>query len=182
MRRRIGQFAAAVVLPGVAEILRGRVWIGAAGALAYCACWQVMLIGFWLLPEQFPAAVPILAACGGGGIWLGGLGWTALAMVRRPVEQTHGEQMDRDLRTAVALILQGAYGRAEEKLRAVLRRQRDCVAAWAHLGWLYHLKGARRPALRAYRRALWLDEEGRFEADLRRELALILASSADRSA
>ena len=60
MGRRIGQLVAAVVLPGVAEILRGHLAIGTLGALVYCGCWHVMLVGFWLLPEQFPAWIPTI--------------------------------------------------------------------------------------------------------------------------
>ena len=155
MGRRIGQLVAAVVLPGAAEILRGRLLIGTLGALIYCGCWHVMLVGFWLLPEQFPGAA-----------------WT---LSRRPASERCGEQMDRELRTAVALILQGAFERAEQKLRAVLRCQRDSVAAWAHLGWLHRCNGAPRRAARAYRHALWLDDDGRFESDLRGELAALRA-------
>ncbi len=178
MRWRIGQLAAAVLLPGTGQVLRGHPWIGSAFALAYCGCWHVLLVGFWLLPEQFSLWVPILAACFAGSVWLADVSWTVVIMLRQPAEAAHGEQMDRDLRTAVALILQGAYGRAEEKLRAVIRCKRDSVAAWAHLGWLYRSSGARRRAVRAYRHALWLDDGSRFEPDVRRELEVLATATA----
>jgi hypothetical protein len=165
----IARLLASAVLPGIVQVLRGRIARGALLAVAYCACWQVLLVGVWLYPQQFPRWFLVAAACTAAAAWAGGMLWTALAMLRR-ADPAREQQIDRDLRTVVGLILQGAYDRGEQKLRAVLAADPECVAAWAHLGWLYQLSGSPRRGVRAYRRALWLDEEGRFEAEVRREL------------
>jgi tetratricopeptide (TPR) repeat protein len=169
MLRRFGYILAGVLLPGTAQVLRGRFIAGAAIALAYVGCWQVLLVGVFLLPEQFPPAALPLAAVGAGVLWVGALLWTLLGG-RGPTEATL-EQLDADLRAAVALILQGGYDLAEVRLREALGRRRDSVAVWAHLGWLYECSGRPRQAARAYRRALWFDVDGEFASELRRELS-----------
>ncbi len=167
MSRTPGHPAAAwianLLLPGAGLVLSGSVGAGAALAVAWGVAAAAAVVAMVVAPPE--VASPWLWAFPAAGyVFAQG----ALAVRRRIRPAPEGA--DEALRRAVALYLQDRLDEAAETCRAVLKRDPRDVELTLRLASIRRRQGRAAEARRLFERARYMDDEGRWDFEIAREL------------
>jgi len=165
-------WTANLLVPGAGLVLLGRVLAGTAVALLWAAAMAGLLVGLMVWPDAMEAG-PV-ASLGVLAALLYATG-QALAFARARTARRLAEDTSRDAAFLEVLTatLQGRTGEAEAACRALLRQDPDDVEATLHLGVLAARAGWPAAARRYLRRARFLDDAGRWDFQIGRELAAL---------
>jgi Flp pilus assembly protein TadD len=84
---------------------------------------------------------------------------------------------DEEFKKALAAYLQGRYDEAETACKALLRQDPGDVEATLQLGAIARRRGRLAQARRHFRRARYLDDRGKWDSEIGRELAAFKVQS-----
>jgi len=174
--RRAAVRLANLLVPGVGFVLLGRVGVG----VLWAAVW-VVAVGGWL-------AIVLLRPDLGGTLWAPAFGVTAvlwylfgqtlLSYWLRAADRGRADPArDARFRDALVAYLRGELDASESIARELLRADPDDVEAMLHLATLARHRGNVRSARRCLRRARYLDDAGRWDFRISRDLAALEARS-----
>jgi tetratricopeptide (TPR) repeat protein len=158
-----------LLAPGTGLVLAGSIAAGVAVAVVWGLAVAGALVGL-LWPLLVSHGVAWVLGAVGAGLYLG----SQVALYRR-LGRFGRFQADtgRDDRFKAALVayLQGRYEEADAACRALLRQDPDDVEAMLQLGSIARRRGRLADARRCFLRARYLDDVGRWDAEIGRELA-----------
>lgn len=169
-------WAANILVPGTGLVLLGRLALGTLLALWWCLAMVGLILATIVWPDSCTTTTVVsFAASASAAYVLAQL----LHGVRRRVAGRHltGEGRDKVFKAALVATLQGRLDDAEAACKALLRQDGDDVEATLHLGTLARHRGDREAALRYLRRAQYLDDEGRWDFEIGREMAAVVSGS-----
>jgi tetratricopeptide (TPR) repeat protein len=165
-----------LLVPGVGLVLAGNILLGALVAVV------------WGLAAGGAVTGLIWPAVIGGGLRLG-LWVTAAALyvamqaalyVRlRAIARNQADPgRDERFKEVLKAYLQGRYVEAEAACRALLRQDPDDADAMLQLGTIARRRGRLAAARRFFRRARYLDDQGKWDGEIGRELASLEVAAA----
>jgi len=165
-------WTANLLVPGTGLVLLGRLVPGVVLGL----WWGLAVAGLVLEMLVWPDGVTAKAAAGFAINAAAAYGLAQfLHQARRRAAARHlsGEARDGMFRTAIDATLQGRLDDAEAACKALLRLDPDDVEATLHLAALERRRGHKAAARRYLARTRYLDEEGRWDFQVGRELAAL---------
>ena len=163
-------WTANVLVPGTGLVLMGRLVTGAVLALVWAASVVGLLMtGLVWVSGADPTVTLAFAACAAVVFAAA----QAMLYVRRRAAARHlaGPARDSLFKEALTAGLQGRLDDAEAACRRLLRLDPDDVEATIELAVLARRRGRSDKARRLLRRARYLDDDGRCEFVITRELA-----------
>jgi len=172
MPHRALLWTANLLVPGTGLVLLGRLVLG----VLLGVWWGLTLSGFVLATLVWPdGAGPIVAVLLAASAAAAYVLAQFLCCVRRRAAARHLESDRRDemFKEALVATLQGRLDDAEATCKSLLRLDTDDVEATLHLGTLARHGGRREVAFRYLRRARYLDDGGRWDFEIGRELAAL---------
>ncbi len=145
-----------VVIPGAGLVIVRREWLGLALALLFGVFAQIAIFGWWIVPEDIPRLLQVVAAAGVGGTWLG-----AQALLVQRLRLVTSPQIAEEMQTLVErarwAIDNGDWHEARQSLlvsRSLNDEHVEAAMLWAEL---MAKTGRRREARRWQRRIARLD-------------------------
>jgi len=163
-------WTANVLVPGSGLVLVGRLAAGVTCAVLWTVAVGLLLLVTLIWPDAAPAAAVAGLAVASGVLFAAAQG---LLYVRdRSLRRYRaGEARDAAFRDVLAATLRGALDEAEQGCRTLLSRDPDDVEAALHLALLARRAGRTGEAARLLRRARFLDDTGRWDFQIERDLA-----------
>jgi len=163
-------WTANVLVPGAGLVLVGRLATGAACAVLWTAAVGLLLLGTLVWPNAAWAG-PVTALAVASGLLFAAA--QTLLMVRVWLLRRHraDEARDAAFRDVLAATLRGALDEAERGCRTLLSRDPEDTEATLHLALLARRAGRTAEAGRLLRRARFLDDAGRWDFQIERDLA-----------
>ena len=167
-----------LLVPGTGWVLAGRMAAGIVVALMWGLAAGGVLVGcIW--PDMLGSPVR----------WVLGVAAAALYVVPQAALYGHlhaagtqeGGGRDERFKAALAAYMAGRHDEAEAACKALLREDPDDVEAMLQLASVARRRGLLAEARRRFLRARYLDDRGRWDAEIGRELASI-EETASRSA
>ena len=165
-------WTANLLVPGTGLVLLGRL---ATGVL-FGVVWGLVLVTLALVtlvwPDAataerlVPAAVAAVAVYAGSQVVL-------YLRVRAAGAHLESDRRNDMFKKALIATLQGRLDDAEDACNTLLRAYPDDVEATLHLGTLAAQRGRHEAAVRHLRRARYLDDAGRWDFEIDRELAAL---------
>lgn len=145
-------------------------------ALVWAVVVGLLLLGTLVWPDKAQEAPLTVLAVGAGLVFVAAQG---LLLIReRALRRLWGsEERDDRFREVLAATLQGRLDDAEAGCRSLLARDPDDVEAALHLAALARRRGDTRAARAWLERARFLDDAGRWDFRIERELAAVAAES-----
>jgi|WetSurMetagenome_2_1015567.scaffolds.fasta_scaffold15708_1 tetratricopeptide (TPR) repeat protein len=160
-----------LLVPGTGWVLAGRMvsgiavsllWgLAATGVLARLIWPDIMSPPLW---SAFIAATTVLYLTSQTNLY---------RIIRAADRRLSSEARDEKFKAAVIAYMAGRHDEAEAACRALLREDPDDVEAMLQLGSLARRRGRLAEARRCFQRARYLDDRGRWDAEIGRELASI---------
>lgn len=165
-------WASNLLVPGAGEVLLGWVVLGpvralAWGCLAAAAVYQVIFA-----PDSYSPAVAICLASLAGGVYLSSQVMLALRYRTRR-RWLQDRNRDEIFKAAMAAYLRGGLDEAEALLGRLLRADPDDVEATLQRAAIARRRGDAAAARSTLCRARYLDDEGRWDFEIGRELAAL---------
>jgi tetratricopeptide (TPR) repeat protein len=157
-----------LLVPGAGLVLLGRVALGAGLAIAWaCAAAYLALSLIW--PESMPGGSLWVRATPAGVLYLAwqAILWNALRTARKVLADP---ARDEQFKAAVTAYLQQRYDDAEAACKGLFARDPDDVEATLLLASIARERGSAAEAERYLRRARYLDDDGRWDFEIGREL------------
>lgn len=165
-------WTANLLVPGAGEVLLGRIILGSARALAWGCLAAAALYQFIFAPHAHSLAVAIVLACLAGCVYASSQ--VALALeYRRRRRWLRDPNRDEVFRAAMAAYLQGRLDEAEALLNQLLRADPDDVEATLQLAAISRRRGDAAATRNGLCHARYLDDEGRWDFQIGRELAAL---------
>jgi Flp pilus assembly protein TadD len=166
-------------VPGSGLILLGRLPTGVACAALWTAAVGLLLLATLIWPGAASTGATAALAVAAGLLFAAA---QALLYVRDRSLRRHRAEEARDaaFREVLAATLRGAADEAADACRALLLRDPDDVEATLHLALLARRAGRSDEAARLLRRARFLDDTGRWDFQIERDLAAVTASGQNR--
>jgi len=162
-----------LLVPGTGLILDGRLILGIAATVAWAALAAGLLLVVFVVPQEEPrrrllflvaAAVYAVAQ------------WLLVVRMRRRAALAAGGERDEQFKAALPAYVQGRLDDAQAACKALLRADADDVEATLQLATIARRRGDVRRARRYLRRARYLDDAGRWDFEIERELAAVGAA------
>jgi len=170
-----------LLVPGAGLVLLGRLATGVLLGMVWGSALAALVVATLVWPDAVAAGrlVGVLAAA--AVVYVGA---QVVLYVRWRAAGQHvvSDQRDEAFREALVATLQGRLDDAEDLCRALLRADPDDVEATLHLAALARKRGRRGAALRCLRRARYLDEDGRWDFEIAREIAGLAESASPAAA
>ena len=163
-------WTANLLVPGSGLVLLGRVLAGTVLALLWAAAAAGLLVGLLVWPDVMDPG-PVVSLGVLTGILYGTGQVLTFARGRAVRRRASDASPDAAFLEVLAATLQGRTDEAEAACKALLRQDPDDVEATLHLGVLAARSGRRAAAERYLRRARFLDDAGRWDFRIGRELA-----------
>jgi len=167
-------WTANVLVPGSGLVLVGRLTSGVACAVLWTAAVGLLLLGTLVWPNAASAA-PVTALAVASGLLFTAAQVLLYVRDRSLRRYRGGEARDAAFREVLAATLRGDRDEAERRCRALLSRDPDDVEATLHLALLARRAGRTAEGVRLLRRARFLDDTGRWDLLIERDLAACLA-------
>jgi tetratricopeptide (TPR) repeat protein len=169
MPNRALMWIANLLLPGAGLVLLGRIGMGMVWAVLWGSAAAWLLLGLaW--PDGTGGASVFARGAAAVAFYVGGQG--ALYATRRRAERyLASEARDGEFRAALVAYLQGKFDESESICRALLREDPDDVEATLQLGYIARQRGDPAAARRWFVRARYLDDVGKWDFEIERELA-----------
>jgi tetratricopeptide (TPR) repeat protein len=156
-------------VPGAGEILLGRLVYGTVRALAWAALALAALYQVVFAPDSDIVAAAIALACLAGGVYASSQ--VALALGYRTRRRwLRDPERDEAFKAAMAAYLQGRLDEAEAILGRLLQADAADVEATLQLAAVARRRGNAEAARAVLCRARYLDDEGRWDFQIGREL------------
>jgi tetratricopeptide (TPR) repeat protein len=168
----IGVWTANLLVPGAGLVLVGSILTGVLAAAAWGLAVAGLLVGVvWpslLWPNvRWGLAVAAVALYG----WMQMALWLQQQWARRrPADSSR----DDKFKAALVSYLEGRYDDAEALCRRLLKEDPDDVEACLQLATIARRRGRLAEARRGFLRARYLDGGGKWDAEIRRELAALM--------
>ena len=159
-------WGANVLVPGAGLVLAGRVLLGAILAVVWGAAAVV-----WIQSRVYGGSPEQFTVFGVGAAAAFVVAQVLLAGRRRAAARRTSEERDRQFRHAVEAYLQGRTDDAEAALGRLLRSDPDDVEATLWMGSVARRRGDAALARRHLVRARYLDDAGKWDFEIGRELA-----------
>ncbi len=168
-------WTANVLVPGSGLILIGRLATGTACAVLWTAAVGFLLLATLVWPDAASAAAVAALAVAAGLLFAAA---QALVYLRERSLRRHRVREARDaaFREVLAATLRGDTDEAADACRRLLARDPDDVEATLHLALLARRAGRADDARRLLRRARFLDDAGRWDFQIERDLAAVMPS------
>jgi len=168
-------WTANLLVPGTGLVLLGRLATGVLFGIMWGLVLAALVCATLVWPDAFATdrlggVVAVAAAVYAGSQVVLYLRWRAIG------RHLAGDGRDDAFREALVATLQGRLDDAKAVCRALLRVDPDDVEATLHLGTLARQRGRRETALRHLRRARYLDDDGRWDFEIGREIAALTGS------
>jgi len=165
-------WTANLVVPGAGLVLLGRLVQGVVLGLWWTAATAVLVLATLVWPDGVTAKVTAVFAVN-AAVAYGVAQW--VHHVRRRTAARHLASPARDdlFREALEATLQGRLDDAEAACRRLLRLDPDDVEATLHLASLARRRGHVAAARRYLARTRYLDDDGRWDFQVGRELAAL---------
>lgn len=157
-----------VLVPGAGLVLMGRVLVGAILALVWGAAAAV-----WIQSRIYGGSAEQFTVFGVGALAALAVAQVLLAGRMRAAARRNEEERERQFRAAVEAYLQDRLDDAETALARLLRGDPDDVEATLWLGSVARRRGDAVLARRHLARARYLDDAGKWDFEIGRELAWI---------
>jgi Flp pilus assembly protein TadD len=169
-------WTANVLVPGSGLILLGRLPTGVACAVLWTAAVGLLLLATLIWPGAASTGATAALAVAVGLLFAAA---QALLYVRERGLRRHRAEEARDaaFRDVLAATLRGDADRAADACRTLLLRDPDDVEATLHLALLARRAGRSDEAARLLRRARFLDDTGRWDFQIERDLAAAAGES-----
>ena len=165
-------WTANLLVPGAGLVLLGRLVLG----ILLGVWWGLAVSGLIVATLVWPdgAGTTVVVVFGVDVVAVYTLA-QFLYYVRRRAAARHLESEARDemFKAALVATLRGRLDDAEATCKSLLRLDPDDVEATLHLGTLARQRGRREAAFRYLRRARYLDDAGRWDFQIGRELAAL---------
>jgi tetratricopeptide (TPR) repeat protein len=161
-----------LLVPGIGEVLLGRIILGTVRALAWSCLAAAAIYQVIFAPASDGHVAAIGLACLAGAVYVSSQ--IALALGYRTRRQwLQDRRRDEIFRTAMGAYLQGRLDEAEMLLKQLLRADPDDVEATLQLAAIARRRGDAAAARNGLCRARYLDDDGRWDFEIGRELAAI---------
>jgi len=165
-------WASNLLVPGAGEVLLGRVVLGpvralAWGCLAAAAAYEVIFA-----PDSYSLTAAICLGALAGGVYLSSQVMLALRYRTRR-RWLQDRNRDEIFKAATAAYLQGRLDEAGSLLSRLLRADPDDVEATLQQAAIARRRGDAAAARNGLCRARYLDDEGRWDFEIGRELAAL---------
>jgi tetratricopeptide (TPR) repeat protein len=167
-------WVANLLVPGAGEALAGRLWLGPLLAAAWTAL--VLAAGYHLVfcPGAGSLTTAGVVAAAAAVVYAGGQ--ASLALRLRAIRQWRDDpRRDAVFKEALAACLRGQWDESEAVCRRLLRADPDDVEATLQLASVARCRGRAGAARRYLLRARYLDDDGRWDFEIGRELAALAA-------
>ena len=172
MPHRTLLWTANLLVPGTGLVLLGRLVLG----VLLGVWWGLTLSGFVLAtlvwPDGAGPIVAVLLAASAAAAYVLAQ-FLCYVRVRAAARHLESDRRDEMFKEALVATLQGRLDDAEAICKSLLRLDTDDVEATLHLGTLARHGGRREVAFRYLRRARYLDDAGRWDFEIGRELAAL---------
>jgi len=165
-------WTANVLVPGAGLVLMGRLASGSACAGLWSVAVGLLLVGTLVWPDAAPAA-PVTALAVASGLLFAAAQMLLGVRSRSLRQHRAGEGREAVFREVLAATLRGALEEAEQGCRMLLSRDPDDTEATLHLALLARRTGRPAEAGRLLRRARFLDDAGRWDGVIERDLAAV---------
>jgi thioredoxin-like negative regulator of GroEL len=165
-------WAANLLVPGAGEVLLGRLWMGPIRAVVWGAL--VAQAMFRAIFRADSGSLTWAAVLGGlaAAVYLGGQ--VSLWLRMRAARRWLGNELRNSrFKAALAAYLQGRLDDCESACRELLREDPDDVEATLQLASVARRRGDPASARRRLLRARYLDDDGRWDGQIGRELAAL---------
>jgi len=162
-------WTANLLVPGAGEVLLGRPILGSVRALAWGSLAAAALYQVIYAPDSDSPVVAIVLACLAGGTYASSQAALALGYRRRRRWLADPER-DAVFKAATAAYLQGRLDEAEVLLGRLLRADPDDVEATLQRAAVARRRGDAAGARSSLCCARFLDDEGRWDFQIGREL------------
>jgi len=168
----VAVWTASLLVPGAGLVMLGRVLAGTTVALLWAAAMAGLLVGQVIWPDVLETGSVVSLGVLAGLLYVVGqvLTFARLRAARRLAADSARDTAFLEVLTAT---LQGRTAEAEAACKALLRQDPDDVEATLHLGVLAARAGRPAAARRYLRRARFLDDAGRWDFQIGRELAAL---------
>jgi len=169
MPKKVLMWTANLLVPGAGLVLLGRIGMG----MVWAALWT-MAAGYLLLGLAWPVAVggASLAARGGAAFaFYVGSQAAFYALGRRVQGYRASDVRDEQFKAALVAYLQGRLDESETICKDLLREDPDDVEAALQMGYVARRRGDPAAARRWLARARYLDDDGKWDFEIARELA-----------
>lgn len=168
-------WTANLLVPGTGLVLLGRLATGVLFGIVWGLALAALVLATLVWPDAFTTDRLITVIVVAVAVYAGSqvvlyLRWRAMG------RHLKGDGRDDAFREALVATLQGRLDDAKAVCRALLRTDPDDVEATLHLGTLARRRGRRETALRYFRRARYLDDDGRWDFEIGREIAALTES------
>ena len=169
---RVLAWVANLLVPGTGLVLAGRMALGVLTAVAWGLLAAALLVVCLVVPEEgAPRMAPLFAAA--VVLQYGAVQLLLAARLRRMRALLASEARDAPFRSALAVYARGRLDEARAICKNLLRADPDDVEATLLLASIARRRGDARAARRHLRRARYLDDAGRWDFEIERELAAI---------
>lgn len=161
-----------LLVPGAGEVLLGRVVLGTVRALAWACLAAAAVYQVIFAPDSYSRVTAICLACLAAGVYLSSQ--VMLALGYRARRRWLGDRnRDEIFKAATAAYLQGRLDEAGSLLSQLLRADPDDVEATLQQAAIARRRGDAAAARSGLCRARYLDDEGRWDFEIGRELAAL---------
>ncbi|MCX5683613.1 MAG: tetratricopeptide repeat protein [Planctomycetota bacterium] len=161
-----------LLVPGAGEVLLGRIIVGTVRALVW-ACFASAAVYLVIFePASDSRTVALCLACLAGGVYVSSQASLALGYRKRR-QWLQNRDRDEVYKAATAAYLQGRFDEAETLLARLLKADPDDVEATLQQAAIARRRGNDEAARSRLCRARYLDDAGRWDFEIGRELAAL---------
>ena len=169
-----------LLVPGAGLVLAGRLVIGIVAGLAWGLAAGTAIITAMVHPAGGSAGLSVLVVAAPLIVY----GAAQVALARRlRAERKSSQAPDHDavFREALVAYVRGRFDESETACRALLHADPDDVEATLQLAAIARRRNAPRLAKRHLTRARYLDDSGRWDFEIERELAALAGEAGHKA-
>ena len=167
--RRLWVWLANLLVPGSGLVVLGRIGVGAAVAVAWGgAAGAATALSTFGGGSRTVLGQTTLAWTVAGGLYVGAQ--ACLAFRFRALRRGADRDRDAGMKRVIAAYLQGRFQDAEAACWNLLQTDPDDLEATLYLGSIARQRGDRAGAVRFFRRVRYLDDDGKWDFEVGREL------------
>jgi hypothetical protein len=169
-----------LLVPGAGLVLSGRLAIGIVAGLAWAVAAGMAIITALVHPRGGSPGLTVLVAA--APLIVYGAAQFALAgCLRARTRSAQAPDRDARFRDALVAYVQGRLDESEAACRALLRSDPDDVEAMLQLASIARRRNDARLARRRLARARYLDDAGRWDFEIERELAALAGQAGGKA-
>jgi len=163
-------FLLSLLLPGLGHVYVGRPVRGLVLAIGFSGAVAAAVVRGIVSPEPILDSLFLVALFAGAAVWLG-TSWVTLRRVLMPLLSAVRLDKESLFTKGLASYLRDDLDRAERQFRRVIDIDPGDVEAHLQLAMVHKCRGETRLARRWFKRCRRLDVDGKWQWEIRRELA-----------